>query len=163
MSNKANSNEMNICKELWYRLRKPWCMSFTLHFVLMVVVIGGLGIILSVFNYFMGDSSSWSITENIISYSLALAIPSTIPILQSTNRTNKKVSLIEVTIFFFILIPLALSIISYIFKSYILPIVCMAISWCVWVIANYENEDLNDSSFEEKIKKEIEQHGKDWD
>lgn len=162
MNCKVDPREMNIVEELWHRLCKPWCTSFTLHFVLMVVIIGGLGIILSVFDYFMRDSQAWNITENIISYSLALVIPSTIPILQSSNKTNKKVSLIEVTIFFFILIPLGISIVSYVFRLSILPIICMVISWCVWIIANYENGDLNDSSFEEKIKKETRKHGKDW-
>ena len=39
----------------------------------------------------------------------------------------------------------------------------MLLSWITWVIANYENTDLNDDSFEEKIKQEIaKNHAQGW-
>ena len=156
-------NKETVFDELLFRFRKPWCMSFTLHFILMIIIVGGLGIIFSLFNwFFQKDTSTWHIMENIISYSLALVIPSTILIFQSTNDTNKKVSWIEITVFFFILLPIILSIVSYLFECHILPFICMVISWIAWVVANYENANLNDSSYEEVIKEGKNQHGKDW-
>ena len=162
MENQNNTNDVGIWTELLNRFRKPWCSSFTSHFVIMVVLVGGMGIILSIFNFFLRGTSWWSIVENIVSYSLALAIPSSIPILQSTHKTNKKVSLIEITIGFCIIVPIAISIISYLFQLWAPPIICMLLSWCIWVIANCDNRDLNDQSFDEKIKNGIDKHGTGW-
>lgn len=164
MANSNESDKKNVFGELWYRFKKPWCMSFALHFILMIILVGSTGIFLSLYDCVMGESDSpWVIMENIISYSLALVIPSTVLIFQSTNDTKKKVSWIEITVSFFIIIPIILSIISYRFKSYVLPFICLVISWFAWVVANYENDYLNDSSYEEVIKQGANKHGKDWD
>lgn len=163
MDASSNPDDKNIFGEFWYRFRKPWCLSFALHFVLMIILIGGLGIILSILNYYFSDKASgWSIVENIVSYSLALVIPSTIPILQSFNRTSNKVSLLEITIFLFILVPIGISIVAYCFKIWWLPIVGVIVSWCGWIIANYENSSLNDRSFEETIREGANKHGQNW-
>ena len=153
----------NILKELYSRFIKPWCFSFGWHFISMIILTGGAGVIMSIVNYYVRGTDSWNILENIISYSLALVIPSAASILQTFNKTTKKVSLIEFTISIFIVIPIILSILSYFFSLYFLPLICMLLSWIAWVIANYENTDLNDDSFEEKIKKEItKNHAQDW-
>ncbi|MED9996414.1 MAG: hypothetical protein UFP03_06425 [Paludibacteraceae bacterium] len=153
----------NILQELYSRFIKPWCFSFGWHFISMIILTGGAGVIMSIVNYYVRGTDSWNILENIISYSLALVIPSAASILQTFNKTTKKVSLIEFTISIFIVIPIILSILSYFFSLYFLPLICMLLSWIAWVIANYENTDLNDDSFEEKIKKEItKNHAQDW-
>ena len=159
----SNTKSNNILKELYKRFTKPWCFSFIWHFVFMIILIGGSGVIMSILNYCIRKTDSWNIIENIISYSLALIIPSAVSILQTFNKTTKKVSLIELTLCMFIIAPLIISILSYYFKIYWLPMICMLLSWIAWVIANYENTDLNDDSFEEKIKQDTaNNHGKGW-
>ena len=159
----GKTESKNILKELYSRFIKPWCFSFGWHFIWMIILTGGSGVIMSIVNYYVRGTDSWNIPENIISYSLALIIPSAASILQTFNKTTKKVSLIEFTIIIFIVIPIILSILSYCFKLYYLPLICMLLSWITWVIANYENTDLNDDSFEEKIKQEIaKNHAQGW-
>ena len=34
----------NIYSELYHRFKKPWCNSFTLYFLFVVIVLGGTGI-----------------------------------------------------------------------------------------------------------------------
>ena len=39
----------NIYSELYHRFKKPWCNSFTLYFLFVVIVLGGTGIWLPLF------------------------------------------------------------------------------------------------------------------
>lgn len=157
-----NNSESNVFAELWFRFRKPWCFSFGWHFFWYIILIGGLGIVLSVIDCIINKKCDWSIEQNIISYSLAMVIPAASTIMKTFSKTNNKVSLIDVCSMLFIVIPIALSILSYVFRNTTCTICCMIIAWIAWIIANYDNVNLNDKSFDEKIKQETNQHGQNW-
>ena len=166
MPNENLLNTKNICVEFYHRFKRPWCFSFSWHFIAYILVIGGAGIILSLVNHYWIKLSSWPIIDNIITYSLALAIPSTTAILQSFNETNKKVSLIEVTNTLFIVLPLVLAIITYLSKSKLWAItcasLCLALAWIAWVLANYDNDKLNDKSFDKNLRENVNNYEQNW-
>lgn len=157
------TNAKNILRKLLAKLKSPWSISFFLYFVFFVVLIGGLGVIFSFFQGLYNHSfNSWNIIENIITYSITLAFPAAIPLLQSIFKTENKVSLI-ILILSSLLLIIGLSIISYIFKIAIPALICLVISWIIWIIANSENKSLQDKSFNETIKADLVKHGNNWD
>lgn len=157
-----NGLKENVINELWNRFKEPWCFSFGWHFFWYIILIGGLGIVLSIINCYLTKQFDWSIEQNIVSYSLAMVIPAASTIMKTFSKTNNKVGLIDVCSILFIVIPIALSILSYVFKSTLCTICCLVIAWVAWVIANYDNVNLNDKSFDERIKEETKKHGEGW-
>lgn len=153
----------SIFGELWERFKKPWCTSFTIHFLFYTVFIGGLGVFASLFQFINNKGDLWSITENMITYSLALAIPTIVPILLSFNDTKNKSSLAQVSPIVCIVLPILLTFISYYYKISWPAFICIVISWIVWVISQYDNRCLNDKTFGEDIEANSRnKHGKSW-
>lgn len=157
-------NNNSIFGELWSRFKRPWCTSFTIHFVIYIVFIGGLGVIASIFQYVNKQGEVWSIIENAITYSLALAIPSIVPILLSFNDTKNKSSLAQLSPFLCIVLPILLTFISYYYRVGWPAFICVVVSWVVWVISQYDNRSLNDKTFGERIETNARtKHGQNWD
>ena len=153
----------SIFGELWSRFKRPWCTSFTIHFVIYIIFIGGLGVFASFFQYINGKGEVWSITENAITYSLALAIPSIVPILLSFNDTKNKSSLAQISPFFCIVLPILLTFISYYYRICWPAFICVVVSWVVWVISQYDNRSLNDKTYGEDIETNARtKHGQKW-
>ena len=71
-----------------------------------------------------------------ITYSLALAIPTIVPILLSFNDTKNKSSLAQVSPIVCIVLPILLTFISYYYKISWPAFICIVISWIVWVITD---------------------------
>lgn len=154
----------SIFGEFWYRLKKPWCISFTMHFIFYIICIGGLGVLASIFQFVNGKGDIWSITENVITYSLALAIPSIVPILLSFNDTKNKSSLAQITPIVCVVLPILLTFFSYYYKVSWPAVICIAVSWIVWVISQYDNRSLNDKTYGEDIEANAKtRHGQNWD
>ena len=153
----------SIFGELWYRFRKPWCTSFTINFVFYVVLIGGLGVFSSIIKCINESGDKWQITESIITYSLAIAIPSIVPILLSFNDTKYKSSLVQLSPIICLVIPAALTLLSYTYKISWPAYACTIMAWIIWVISQYKNVFLNDETYADYLEKNAKNnHGKNW-
>lgn len=166
--------ELNIFQEYWLRFKKPWCIAFKIYLVLVVVLLGGLGVLFSIFSSLeVSDSiENVSIKEHLISsnlstYSIALLIPAVISILLSFHDLKNKVSSTLVSVFI-VLLSIGLLILSVNREVYSIyaAIISFLLALFFWVIANHDNEYLNDESFEMMVKRKMQQnHNKDgeWD
>lgn len=144
-------NSRNIFIEWFNNLREPWKdYVFTGYFVGFVVLVGLVGVYPSIIEYINNDSDSnhsfWPVIQNILTYSIALAIPAAVSILCSKNKTNKQARIIF-TVLLFILLPIALCILEYIYKKYICAFICLFLSWIVWVIGNHGNPQYHDGQY----------------
>lgn len=141
------------------RLKKPWCTSFTLYFIICVIRFGSVGIWLPICRDSKINESS--LIMNIITYSCALIIPACVSIILSMLKFKNKVSLILLAILMLCLISVTVG--FSIFKdSFLDAIICLVISLLLWVIANCDNSEMNDDKFNESIKEGTKSVSKDW-
>lgn len=155
----------SIFSEWLEQFLSPWKhLSFVGFFFGFVILIGCVGIYPPIYRSFMEENySSWSIIENVLTYSIALIMPACVTlILNSFSRTEQKVSLIVYTILLFIVLPLALCLVSYLSHNAIPAIICFVLSLIVWILANHDNSGLLDASYEKNIKENVENNSKNW-
>jgi len=166
--------ELNVFQEYWLRFRKPWCVAFSIYLILAVVLLGGLGVLFSIFSSLEINSTTEdiSIKEHLISsnlstYSIALLIPAVISILLSFYELKNKVSSTLVSVFI-VLLSIGLLVLSVNREAYSIYVAIFSflLALFFWVIANHDNEYLNDESFEMMVKRKTQQnHNKEgeWD
>jgi uncharacterized protein YacL len=155
-------NDINIFGEHWNSFKKPWCNSFVLYFFLVIILLGGFGVIASIFSF----SGIMNVTSNLSTYSIALLVPAIISILLSTHKSRNQVSYTIITVMVILIAALLLyfSHNGSIIGSIIASIVSTLLAWGYWVIANCDNIYLNDEAFHKKIANEIkDKHGRSWD
>jgi hypothetical protein len=161
-----NDEKTGFFNECWERFKKPWCGSFVAYFIFFIIILGGLGVLFSIF----GTSTSpnekiHSIASNLSTYFVALTIPAITDILMTFMSMKNKVSFIIYSVVF-ILISIALLYLSNTIETHyvLIPsIIGTILCWFIWVIANYDNEYLSDEAFDLFIKKETdEKHGGQW-
>ncbi|OAV73662.1 hypothetical protein Barb6_00040 [Bacteroidales bacterium Barb6] len=176
--------EQNIFQEFQYRLRKPWCWSFSLYFIFVIIILGGLGVIFSFITFidigiqdiitkeqylcFRDDLKIIHISSNAATYAIATLAPAIISIILSLFQDDIKN---KVSFAIILLVALLLSgfllyhtITSNGISSLITAAISIIIALFFWIIANYENEYLNDAAFDKKIKDETNRkHGGNWD
>ena len=149
----------NIYSELYHRFKKPWCNSFVLYFLFVVIVLGGTGIWLPLFK-----TEPFSIEEfaiNIIAYSCALIVPAAVNIFITLKDYKNIVSLIIITLVLFALIIFCVG--YSVFKDTLwTSIICCVLSLILWVIANSDNEQLRDDSFRQSVKDKSEKIASNW-
>ena len=93
----------NIFKEWYEQFKKPWSsLSFWGYFIGFIVLVGSMGIFFSIYHFFQGTNESWSIVENMITYSIALTMPACVLVFESFPKSSKKVSLIVFTLLLFV-------------------------------------------------------------
>lgn len=150
----------NIFHELFGLFKKPWAIGFTIYFILFVVILNGSGVFCA-FLYNKGAIIS-SISQNLAIYSIALFAPSIITLILQLiqNQIQYKVS--------FSIISIALLT----GEIYAIPIAYQGniwfaigstlVAWFYWVIANRDNEYLNDESFDNLIKNKSQEHENRW-
>ena len=51
---------LNIFQEYWERFKKPWCIAFSLYLVFVIIILGGLGVLFSIFSSLDGKSTQSS-------------------------------------------------------------------------------------------------------
>lgn len=156
--------EENIFAELRFRLISPWKkLGFTLYFLLVVILFGGIGVIMSFF--FDDNFNGTGYISNLMTYSIALSIPACITILiQYYPKAINKLSLVILCISLLI-IQVIVIFIFYFVDNGQLPVAILStiLSWIFWVIANSDNEYLDDKTYSQTIKDDIEKgHGKSW-
>lgn len=177
--------ELNIFQEYWERFKKPWCVSFSLYLIFVVVVFGGLGVLFSIFlsidsdlqNIIMQKEDSSSlllnfkikhIASNMATYAIATLIPAMITIFLSFLETKNKVSqiIISIVIIFFSVFLLYNSTTKDGCIALLAAILSVVIALIFWVIANHDNEYLSDAAFGEIVNRDMKQnHNKNgkWD
>lgn len=150
----------NVFKELGHRLKKPWCISFTLYFFVVVMFFGSAGLWIPAFHSKPLDSED--IIVNLITYSCALIAPAIIGIILSVIKSRYKLSLtiICVVILFFVGFLASK-------QTWWTAILCVVLSLLSWIIANYDNETLKDDYYKTdldiNIKEGAKAASKDWD
>lgn len=156
-NNEKDMNSFNIFKELKEKFMKPWKVSFVLYFVFIIILFGGMGVIVALVNAF--KSGKWDgIPLSLMTYSLALLVPACITILlQYLPLAKNKVSLVILSI----AILVVTSLMAF-FNSFVIAIICIFLAWFFWIIANSENEYLDDDAYDKSIKQDLVEHGKDW-
>lgn len=154
---KCMNPSTNIFTELKERIIKPWTTSFTLYFILIIVIFGGMGVIATIIESI--SNNDWNgFPLTLMTYSLAILVPAGITIiLRYFLQAKNKVSLVLVCIFGLVVTALC----AYV-KSIICASLFVILAWLFWVIANADNIELNDNAYNENIKKDLEGHGKDW-
>ena len=150
-------------QEMWKRFRAPWGItSFTLYFIFVIVIFGGVGIWLSL--YQENGIQMRLVADNMMTYSIALSIPACITIiLQYFPKAKNKVSLI-VSILSLLLIDVAVIGFFLFFNSwkFIIAVISIVLAWFFWIIANSDNKYLDDKSYNQTIEEDLLKHGKGW-
>ena len=157
----------NIFQELYEMFKKPWSIGFgfapifgSFGCCLIVVILNGLGVLCAF--CFNKETLISSISQNLAIYSIALFAPSLIALfLQlSQNLIHNKVSFSIISIALLTgeiyAIPIAYQ------GNILFAIVSTLIAWFYWIIANRDNEYLNDESFDNLIKNNSKKYENRW-
>lgn len=158
--------EVSFFAECWERFRKPWCNSFTAYFIFIIVLFSAGGVFFSLFPSVGSDQKIFSVASNMSTYFMALIIPAVIDIFLSFGKLKNKVSFIIYMVVIIILSIFLLWLSNTIKNNLVIipAIVGIFLAWFFWIIANSDNENLNDYSYDKKIKDEVNRkHGGTWD
>jgi hypothetical protein len=163
---REKSVEINFFQECWARFKKPWCGSFTAYFIFVIVFFSAGGVVFAIFDgNHSGLNKVLSISSSVSTYFIALVIPSIINIILSFWSLKNKVSfiiyLIVGLVISFALLWLSNSMFNYF--VFIPALIGVLLSWFLWVIANYDNELLNDALFNESINRNVKKNQANWD
>ena len=162
----AKSLEINFFAECWERFKKPWCNSFSAYFIFIIAIFSAGGIIFSIFSSIDADKRIFSIASNMSTYFIALIIPAVIDIFLSFGKLRNKVSFIIYMIVILVISGILLWLSNTMSSNFVLipAFLGVFLSWFFWVIANSDNDNLNDYSYDKKIKDEVaKNHGGNWD
>jgi hypothetical protein len=156
--------EKNIFQEALDYFLLPWKqVAFWLYFVGIVIGFGGIGIWLCIYECAVSkEADMYKVSQNLGLYSMAIIAASIVDLNLSTSFKN----LASLNILTVILLGVAtvLFLLSYYIHSgygMVPALLGIFISLTVWVLANAENEKLNDSKFYDKMRGEI--HGRTWE
>ena len=150
----------SIFCELYERIKHVAVFSFVLYFLVVVIVLGGAGVWIPVIqdcNFGMS-----SLSNNMMTYSCSLMAPSAISLLLSFLKYKHKVSLVLIV---FLAALLVFLLVGYSFISANplgLAIMCVVLSLLFWILANYDNIELDDKKFNENIKKNVDKYQSNW-
>lgn len=162
----TKSLEINFFAECWERFKKPWCNSFSAYFIFIIVLFSAGGIFFSMFSNIDAEKRIFSVASNMSTYFIALIIPAVIDIFLSFGQLKNKVSFIIYMIVILVISGILLWLSNSIANNSVLipAFIGILLSWFFWVIANSDNDNLNDYSYDKKIKDEVaKNHGGKWD
>lgn len=143
----------------------PFNDLYTVYLVFFVLLIGGAGIWISLFQELNNSQfNAKNLTLNIGTYYLALITTSYIDITTNEKIINKKSLQIYSFIFLFIIVAIfGLTFILPSSYSLLLSTIGILIALFIWHLANCDNEKFNDESYSAKMKAGAkETHGKSW-
>lgn len=158
--------EIDFFTECWVRFKKPWCNSFSAYFIFIIVLFSAGGVFFALFSSTETNIKIYSIASNMSTYFIALIIPAVIDIFLSFGKLRNKVSFIIYMIVILVLCGILLWLSNTVNNYFVLipAIIGILLSWFFWVIANSDNDNLSDYSYDQKIKDEIAKtHGGNWD
>lgn len=150
----------SIFCEFYERIKHVAAFSFVLYFLGVVVVLGGAGVGIPVIQDCKLGMSSLS--NNMMTYSCSLMAPSAISLLLSFLKYKHKVSMVLIV---FLAALLVFLLVGYSFISANplgLAIMCVVLSLLFWILANYDNIELDDKKFNENIKKNVDKYQSNW-
>lgn len=153
----------SIMKDLYLKCLDP-CKepSFVLYFIFMVIIFGGIGVILSLWQWVNGEPMKY-VSQNMMTYAIALSVPAALTIfLHIIPHSDYKVSHTILTVSILIIQIVAVCF-SFWDGHLWIAIICTIISWLYWILANSNNASLGDTSYNTQIKKDLKNHGANWD
>lgn len=150
-----------VFHELIYKFKKPWNeLSFALYFIFAIVTFGGVGVILLFFR--KTDNILLDISQNLLTYSIALLVPALISILtQQYSSFKKKLSLV-IIIVTILLIEGIIVYCCYFLEALWASIISTLLAWFFWVVANSDNIYLKDETFDNDIRKKASKLSEQW-
>lgn len=149
----------NIYSELLHRFKMPWCNSFAMYFIIVIVLFGSVGVWLPLLKE--SPFSVESLAINIITYACALIIPAAVSIILSMKDYKNKISLVLFIVA--ILLAVAFFVGYSVFKGNLCTsIICCILSLLFWVIANCDNEQLSDDKYNKSIKSNSNKLSENW-
>lgn len=151
-----------IFKDLYYKGIEP-CKepSFILYFIFMVIIFGGTGVLLSLWQWHNGEPLKY-VAQNMMTYAIALSVPAALTIfLHIIPHSEYKVSHMILTVSLLILQIIAVCF-SFWDGHLIIAILSIVLSWIYWILANSNNGSLGDNSYNSQIKKDLQNHGTNW-
>ena len=144
------------------RLKKPLNHpEFIFYFILVIIGVGAIGIYTSVFGESLPDTKNKFIISNMASYFLAIIATGTVELIFIQEKNIKRaILLLSVgaiflnTFLFFLCIHYA---------TYWLAAPGLLIALIVWWIANAENANIIEGTYNSEIREESnDKHGKNW-
>lgn len=163
-----NAKVPHFFKEIKERMKLqfyPFNDLYLTYLVFFVLLIGGIGIWVSIFQEFNKEVANYTnIVLNMGTYYLALITTSYIDITTNDKIVNKKSLQVYSFIFLFIVASIFFSSFFLIDKySLLLSSIGIILGLFIWHLANCENEKFNDESYSAKIRAGAKNtHGKDW-
>lgn len=135
--------------------------EFVFYFFLVVIGIGGIGIFTSVFSKELPDMRKEFIISNISSYFLAIIATGTVELIFIQEKIIKRaILLLSVGAIF---INALLYFLSNRYTTYWFAIPGLFLALLVWWIANAENKNIIETTFDTEMRGEAqEKHGKNW-
>ncbi|MBY0425658.1 MAG: hypothetical protein K2Q22_08490 [Cytophagales bacterium] len=152
----------NFIDEIVERFKKPWNSAFLGYFILIIIIFGGFGILFALYDVLNNEvDDGVLVAQNIATYFMAILASSIIDLNLSWSILNRVSTLLYSFLFF--IVGLLLMWLTYKIQSdiaFIPAIIGCIISWIVWILANADNEKLNDENFYKAMKGEG--HGNNW-
>jgi uncharacterized membrane protein len=144
---------------------KPFNHLYFVYMLFFLIILGGLGIWISVYQEINnGQFSYLNVSLNICTYYIALLSTSYIDVNTNHSIENR----LSLKIYSFIILGFLIFLfwLSFRYNSYISLIISslgMVISLFIWHIANSDNEKFSDETYNKKLRDEAKnKHGKNW-
>lgn len=163
-----NTQVPHFFKEIKERMKLqfyPFNDLYLVYLIFFVLVIGGVGIWVSIVQEFNKENIDYNnIILNIGTYYLALITTSYIDIITNDKIVNKKSLQVYSFIFLIIIAVIFTSSFFLLVKlSLFLSSIGILLGLFVWHLANCDNDKFNDESYNTKMKNQANQtHGKNW-
>jgi predicted neutral ceramidase superfamily lipid hydrolase len=158
--------EDNKWQQLWIflkgRVRNPFKHpEFVFYFILVIVGVGAIGIYSSIFSQNLPECRKDFIISNMASYFLAVIATGSVELIfiQKTNL-KRAIFLLSIGAIFLNTFLFFLCVQS---SSYYIASIGLFVSLTVWWLANAENTNIIEASFNSDIREEAKEiHGKNW-
>jgi len=154
---------MNFISEIQDRLQRPWSWPF-FGYLLIVMVLGAIGVFFT-WNDIASNNykESYKVAESLATFFIAIIAISFIDLNISPNLQNR----LAFFIFSFIFYSIAVALLWWTFKcksdvSFLPASIGTAVSIIVWIIANADNDKLNEQAFIDNLRGKDKGHGQNW-
>ena len=135
--------------------------EYFIYFILVIVGVGAIGVYSAIIKGSIPDNKMDFIIANMASYFLAIVATGSVELVLSNEKYIGRA--IRLLAMFAVLINIALYFTSVAFSSVYISLTGVIIALLVWWIANAENTNIIEKSFDSQIRNEAyETHGKNW-
>lgn len=157
--------EMNFFQEVWLRFQMPWKQgAFVGYFIFIVVLFGGVGVLASIHDVYQdGWKDCFRIAQNVGTYFMAIIAASVVDLNLSLSIKN------FASLIIYSIVALAVSLVLFYWSytansnvAFVPACLGLVLGLVVWILANADNDKLNDSSFYSIMRGKKEGHGNNW-